>query len=79
MFTRRAFGASAGAGAAVLGLNPQSASAAPAAPKFPKGFRWGCATAAYQIEGAVKEYHWDLPAALPGGWQSRDTAYAFAD
>uniref|UniRef100_UPI0035CBF041 GH1 family beta-glucosidase n=1 Tax=uncultured Sphingomonas sp. TaxID=158754 RepID=UPI0035CBF041 len=24
-------------------------------------------------------FHWDLPAALPGGWQSRDTAYAFAD
>jgi beta-glucosidase len=138
---------------------------------FPQGFRWGCATAAYQIEGAVKEdgrgptnwdvfshtpgkvfgghtgdvaddsyhryaedtqllknlgvhnyrmslawsrifpegrgrpnpkgvdhynrvvdnllengiepyitmFHWDLPAALPGGWQNRDTAYAFAD
>lgn len=24
-------------------------------------------------------FHWDLPQALPGGWQSRDTAYAFAD
>jgi len=23
--------------------------------------------------------HWDLPAALPGGWQSRDTADRFAD
>jgi beta-glucosidase len=138
---------------------------------FPKDFRWGCATAAYQIEGAVKEdgrgptnwdvfshtpgkvfgnqngdvatdsyhryaedtqllknlgvstyrmsiawsrifpeargkpsakgvdhykrvvddllangiepyvtmFHWDLPAALPGGWQNRDTALAFAD
>ena len=22
---------------------------------FPKDFRWGCATAAYQVEGAVKE------------------------
>jgi beta-glucosidase len=138
---------------------------------FPKDFRWGCATAAYQIEGAVKEdgrgptnwdvfshtpgkvfgnnngdvatdsyhryaedaqllknlgvstyrmsiawsrifpegrgqpnpkgvdhyqrvidnllangiepyvtmFHWDLPAAFPGGWQNRDTALAFAD
>jgi beta-glucosidase len=24
-------------------------------------------------------YHWDLPAALPGGWTNRDTAYRFAD
>jgi beta-glucosidase len=138
---------------------------------FPKGFLWGCATAAYQIEGAAKEdgrgssvwdvfshipgitvngdtgdvaddsyhlykedvlllknlgvstyrlsmswsrifpngtgqpnpkgldyynrvidellaskitpyitlFHWDLPTALPGGWQSRDTSKAFAD
>ncbi|MGA8150001.1 MAG: GH1 family beta-glucosidase [Terriglobales bacterium] len=139
--------------------------------QFPAGFLWGCATAAYQIEGAVKEdgrgpsvwdtfshtpgktfqgetgdvaddayhlykedvqllknvgakcyrfsiswsrvfpngtgqpnskgidyyqrvvdellkndiapyitlFHWDLPQALPGGWQSRDTSKAFAD
>ncbi len=24
-------------------------------------------------------FHWDTPAALPGGWQNRDTARAFAD
>ena len=24
-------------------------------------------------------FHWDLPQALPGGWQSRDTSKAFAD
>ena len=24
-------------------------------------------------------FHWDLPQALPGGWQSRDTAHAFGD
>jgi len=27
----------------------------------------------------VTLFHWDLPAALAGGWQSRDTAAAFAD
>ena len=27
----------------------------------------------------VTLFHWDLPAALDGGWQSRDTAKAFAD
>ena len=27
----------------------------------------------------ITMFHWDLPAALPGGWLNRDTAYAFAD
>src|SRR3954469_24887565 len=174
-FSRRdlgkAFGAVSAAG--LLG-SPAAAAAAGLQPtdlSFPKDFRWGCATAAYQIEGAVKEdgrgatnwdvfshtpgrvfqnqngdvatdsyhryaddtqllknlgvstyrmslawsrifpegrgkpnqkgvdhykrvvddllengiepyvtmFHWDLPAALPGGWQNRDTALAFAD
>ncbi len=31
------------------------------------------------IEPYVTLFHWDLPQALSGGWQSRDTAAAFAD
>src|SRR5258708_2328185 len=27
----------------------------------------------------VTLFHWDLPQALPGGWQSRDTSKAFVD
>jgi beta-glucosidase len=31
------------------------------------------------IQPYVTLFHWDLPQALPGGWQSRDTSKAFAD
>jgi beta-glucosidase len=31
------------------------------------------------IQPYVTMFHWDLPQALPGGWQNRDTAKAFAD
>jgi beta-glucosidase len=169
--TRRFFGKTLAA--LPLASLPASASAQqPPAPRaFPAGFKWGCATAAYQIEGAATEdgrgpsiwdrfshtpgktfhgetgdvaddsyhlykddvqllknlgatvyrmslswsrifpdgtgkpngkgldyykrvldelhansidpyvtlFHWDLPASLPGGWQSRDTAKAFGD
>jgi len=34
---------------------------------------------ANNIQPYVTLFHWDLPAALPGGWQSRDTSKAFAD
>jgi beta-glucosidase len=34
---------------------------------------------ANQITPYITLFHWDLPAALPGGWQSRDTSQAFAD
>jgi beta-glucosidase len=34
---------------------------------------------AQNITPYVTLFHWDLPAALPGGWQSRDTAKAFAE
>ena len=175
--TRRRFGKTL-AGTAVAAFAsasfPRIAWAQMPAPdtlKFPAGFMWGCATAAYQIEGAVAEdgrtpsiwdtfshtpgktfqgetgdvaddsyhlykedvrllknlgakcyrfsiswsrifpegtgqpnekglayyqrlvdellknnivpyitlFHWDLPQALPGGWQSRDTSKAFGD
>ena len=32
-----------------------------------------------KIAPYITLFHWDLPQALPGGWQSRDTAKAFAD
>jgi beta-glucosidase len=34
---------------------------------------------ANRITPYVTLFHWDLPAALEGGWQARDTAKAFAD
>ena len=34
---------------------------------------------ANNIKPYVTLFHWDLPQALPGGWQSRDTSKAFAD
>lgn len=172
--TRRQFGKAAAAAAALSGVSlPKLAlGQRPASDlAYPGGFQWGCATSAYQIEGAVhadgrkpsiwdvfahtpgktydgqtgdvaddsyhlyKEdirllrdlgaktyrlsvawprvfpdgtgqpnskgldyykrvvdellannitpyltlFHWDLPAALPGGWQSRDTSKAFAE
>jgi beta-glucosidase len=175
--TRRRFGKTlAGTAAAAFagGSLPRIAFAemfAPALLRFPANFLWGCATAAYQIEGAVSEdgrkpsvwdtfshtpgktfhgetgdvaddsyhlykedvkllknlgvsayrfsiswsrifpdgtgepnqkgldyyqrvvdellkneiapyitlFHWDLPQALPGGWQSRDTSKALGD
>jgi len=164
LFAGGGMAAAAGSGTRALAATPETIA-------FPDGFLWGCATASYQIEGAVHEdgrgqtiwdvfahtpgkiadgdtgdvacdsyhryaediallknlgvktyrlslawsrifpdgrgtpnqkgidyynkvidgllaagitpyvtlFHWDLPQALPGEWQNRDTAYAFAD
>src|SRR5258706_3358611 len=173
--TRRQFGktvaGTAAAAFATASLPKIALAQQPAVLRFPDNFLWGCATASYQVEGAVNEdgrgqtnwdvfshtpgktfqgdtgdvaddsyhlykedvmllknlgvagyrmsiawsrifpngtgqpnekglayyervvdellknniapyitlFHWDLPQALPGGWQSRDTSKAFAD
>ena len=56
-FSRRDVGKAIGAVSAA-GLLPGAAAALPVKRTdltFPRDFRWGCATAAYQIEGAVHE------------------------
>lgn len=75
-FSRRAFGKTVGG--AVLGASalPAGALAAPDpaathAYSFPKNFLWGCATAAYQVEGAAREDGrgpsiWDTFSHTPG-------------
>jgi beta-glucosidase len=74
-FTRRSFGKSiAGlAGLAGASLTPTAVAQtpAPASLKFPADFRWGCATASYQIEGGAKEDGrtpsiWDTFSHTPG-------------
>jgi beta-glucosidase len=85
--TRRGFMKLA-ATAAALGLPgatfAQQAKKAPAPPKpgrllqFPKGFYWGTATAAYQVEGAWNEDGkgpsiWDTFAHTPGKIKNGDT------
>ncbi len=84
-FTRRTFGKTAAASAATAfaGLSlprmgfgqpqPQAAEL-----HYPKGFLWGCATAAYQIEGGAKDdgrgpTTWDVWAHTPGKTHEGDT------
>jgi beta-glucosidase len=81
--TRRQFGKSAAittAAAAAGAALPRLALGAPhAAPlEFPKGFLWGCATAAYQIEGGAAEDGrgpsiWDTFSHTPGKTHNGDT------
>jgi beta-glucosidase len=52
--------------------------------EFPKGFQWGAATAAYQIEGAAREDGkglsiWDVFCQQPGRVQDRDTGEVACD
>lgn len=79
--TRRQFGKAAGAAAALAGVSlPELADSEPQADdrKFPQGFVWGCATAAYQVEGAVnadgkKPSIWDVFSHTPGRIHNGDT------
>lgn len=78
--------------AAAFGLTPTlgaepvpEKTAAPGAHyQFPKGFVWGCATAAYQVEGAAKEDGkgpsvWDTFSHIPGRIQKGHTGDVAAD
>jgi beta-glucosidase len=77
----KAIGAAAAAMAAAGKGSAAPAAAAALAPRhlrFPPGFKWGCATAAYQIEGAVKEdgrglTNWDVFSHTPGRVANGDT------
>src|SRR6516162_4952926 len=84
--TRRLFGktAAASAAAAFSGLSlPQLAFGQQPHPettnlRFPKGFLWGCATAAYQIEGGAKDdgrgpSTWDVFSHTPGKTHDGET------
>ena len=68
-------GLTLGAGAALL---PTRARSEPVDLSFPKDFAWGCATAAYQIEGAVNadgrgQTNWDVFSHAPGRVANGDT------
>jgi beta-glucosidase len=79
-FTRRSF--CAGSAAAIAGIQLTEESRAATAPvparAFPKDFLWGCATAAYQIEGGARDDGrgasvWDVFSHIPGKTFSGDT------
>jgi beta-glucosidase len=81
--SRRQFGKAAAAAAALAGTTlPKlafgEAGANGSDRKFPDGFVWGCATAAYQIEGGVHEggrgqTNWDIFSHTPGKTNNGDT------
>jgi beta-glucosidase len=80
-FTRRQFGKVAAATAALAGVSLPEFSLGqqpPGSRQFPPGFVWGCATAAYQVEGGVHEGGrgasiWDVFSHTPGKTHNGDT------
>ncbi|MEV5970490.1 GH1 family beta-glucosidase [Streptomyces sp. NPDC051921] len=67
-----------------LDPRPAPASDTTTALRFPAGFRWGTATAAYQIEGAAREHGrtpsiWDTFSRVPGKVRNGDTGDIAAD
>jgi beta-glucosidase len=77
--TRRTFGKTLGAVPVAAAFPSISAAQEPASPqRFPASFKWGCATAAYQIEGAANEDGrgpsiWDRFSHTPGKTFQGDT------
>ena len=80
-FSRRSLAkrlAATGVAAAALPRDASSQSPTPKRLGFPAGFKWGCATASYQIEGAVTEDGrgpsvWDKFSHTPGKTHNGDT------
>jgi beta-glucosidase len=83
VITRRQFGKSVAIGAAATYAGvafPRLAfgEPQPASLEYPKGFLWGCATAAYQIEGGAKDDGrgpslWDVFSHTPGKTHNGET------
>ncbi len=83
--SRRIFGKTMGGGAALLpaglALSGDAQAQGMARPnfyEFPNSFRWGCATAAYQVEGGAKEGGrgpsiWDTFSHIPGKVHENET------
>lgn len=87
-FSRRAFAKLFGSAALASTTLPtlaastlsaeETPSATPTARRFPPGFKWGSATAAYQVEGAVNDDGrgvsiWDVFSHIPGKIKNGDT------
>ena len=77
-------GLGVGAGLAAAGSTRALAGITPESLAFPDQFLWGCATAAYQIEGAVKEdgrgqTNWDVFCHTPGKVANGDTGDVACD